>query len=261
MTKNMKRRQVLRYGGIGMTTAIATTLLPRHSVLAQNDSDGVTIQYLGHTCFLFTSGELKVLVNPYQAVGCTAGYTLPDVQPDVVLVSSFLFDEGAVEVVTGNPQVISERGIQQSQGIKFQGFSIPHDREDGRRFGQNVAWRWTQGGVDILHLGGAAGALATEDKILLSGADIMLAPVGGGMKAYNPEEARQTVKVLNPRMVIPTHYRTDVSGADCELAPVDEFLALAEDLQVSQVGSDRFTVKKSYLKDSETLVRVLDYAS
>lgn len=89
----MKRRQLIRYGGISMATAIATGVLIRPPAIAQ-DTDGVTIQYLGHTCFLFTGNGLKVLVNPYQSVGCTAGYSLPDLQPDVVLVSSFLLDEG-----------------------------------------------------------------------------------------------------------------------------------------------------------------------
>ena len=258
----MKRRQLIRYGGIGLTTAIATGLFSRYPLPAKASSDGVTIQYLGHTCFLFTTDDLKVLVNPYQNIGCTAGYNLSDVQPDVVLVSSFLLDEGAVEAVNGNPEIITQRGIHQFNDTKFQGFSLSHDRQGGRRFGQNIAWRWTQGGVNILHLGGAAGSLATEDKILLSGADILLTPVGGGAKAFNPQEARQAVKVLNPKMVIPTHYRTEASSKEsCDLAPVEEFLSLVEDLEVARVGSDRFEVKKSYLTKDTTLVRVLDYTS
>ena len=255
----MKRRQLIRYGGVGLATAIATGFASRRSVIAQ-EADGVTIQYLGHTCFLFTSNGFKVLVNPYQSSGCTAGYTLPDLQPDVVLVSSFLLDEGAVEAVKGDPEVITQRGAHQFGDLKFQGFPIDHDREGGQRFGKNIAWRWTQGGVNILHLGGAAGSLETEDKILFAGADILLTPVGGGMKAYNPQEARNIVKILSPRMAIPTHYRTEASdGEDCDLAPVEEFLSLASDLEVSKVGSDRFTVKKSYLEDGQTLVRVLNY--
>ena len=256
----MKRRQLIRYGGMGLATAIATSLIPRRSAIAQEE--GVTVQYLGHTCFLFTSNGLKVLVNPYRSAGCTAGYNLPNLQPDVVLVSSFLLDEGAVEAVPGEPEVISTRGVHNFNDIKFQGFSMAHDREGGRRFGQNIAWRWNQGGVDILHLGGAAGSLETEDKILLSGADIVLVPVGGGMKAYNAREAKKTVQVLNPKMVIPTHYRTAAANKEnCDIAPVDEFLTLANDMEVSRVGSDRFTVKKSDLNSDKTLVRVLDYSS
>ncbi len=258
----MKRRQLIRFGGIGLATAIATGMMPRQSTLAQDSSTGVTIQYLGHTCFLFTADGLQVLVNPYESVGCTAGYNLPDVQPDVVLASSFLLDEGAVESVKGNPEIITQSGSHQFKDLKFQGFSLPHDREGGRRFGKNIAWRWTQGGVDILHLGGAAAPLETEDKILLNGSDILLAPVGGGIKAYNAQEARKVVKVLNPKMLIPTHYLTSASNKEnCDLASVDEFLGLVQDMEVAQVGRDRFTVKKSYLKDDVTLIRVLDYTS
>ncbi|MBE9047888.1 MBL fold metallo-hydrolase [Pleurocapsales cyanobacterium LEGE 10410] len=258
----MKRRQLIRYGGISLTTAIATGLLPRQVSWAQQSSDSVTIQYLGHTCFLFTGNGIKVLVNPYQSIGCTAGYTLPDVRPDVVLVSSFLLDEGAIDSVAGNPEVFTERGSYEFNGIRFQGFSLPHDREGGRRFGENIAWRWTQGGVDLLHLGGAAAPLATEDKILLAGADIVFTPVGGGIKAYNPQEARQAVKVLNPKMVIPTHYRTAMAAKEnCDLAPVDEFLTLVQDMEIGRVSSNSITVKQSYLTSDRTLVRVLEPAS
>lgn len=256
----MKRRQLIRYGGVGMTMAIATGLIPRRYAWAQETTDGVTIQYLGHTCFLFTGDGLTVLVNPYKSSGCTAGFVLPDIEADVVLVSSFLLDEGAVDTVQGSPKILTEPGNHQFKGLKFQGFAAPHDRQGGKRFGKNVAWRWTQGGVNILHLGGAAAPLVTEDKILMGGADILLAPVGGGIKAYNAQEAAQAVKILKPKMVIPTYYQVATTPQEnCGLAPVDNFLSLLTDMEVAQVGSDRFQVKKSYLTSDKTLVRVLDY--
>ncbi|MCC0179028.1 MBL fold metallo-hydrolase [Waterburya agarophytonicola K14] len=259
----MKRRQLIRYGGISLATAIATNLVPHQPSFAEDATQSVTIQYLGHTCFLFKGSGLTVLVNPYQSAGCTAGYTLPDVQPDVVLISSFLLDEGAIDAVPGNPQIFTEKGSHQVEGIKFKGFSLPHDREGGKRFGTNVAWRWTQGGVDLLHLGGAAASLATEDKILLSGSDIVFLPVGGGMKAYNPTEAKQVVKVLHPKMIIPTHYRTSASSKEnCDLTSVDEFLSLVQDMEIARVGSDRIAVKPADLANrSNTLVRIFDYTS
>ena len=257
----MKRRQLIRYGGMSLATAIATSLIPRRPSLAQS-AESLTIQYLGHTCFLFTGSGITVLVNPYESAGCTAGYTLPDIQPDVVLISSFLLDEGAIDAVSGNPQVFTEKGIHKTKGVNFKGFSLPHDRQGGRRFGSNIAWRWTQGGIDIVHLGGAAAPLVTENKILLNGSDILLAPVGGGMKAYNPTEAKEAIDILNSKMIIPTHYRTDASSADnCDLVPVDEFLTLVGDMEVAKVDSDRLTVTKADLNRDKTLVRVLNYTS
>ena len=40
----MKRRQLIRYGGMGLATAIATSFIPRRSAIAQEE--GVTVQYL-----------------------------------------------------------------------------------------------------------------------------------------------------------------------------------------------------------------------
>ena len=243
-----------------MATAIATSLIPYKFAVAQDASESLTIQYLGHTCFLFTGSGATVLVNPYQPVGCTAGYSFPPLQPDVLLVSSFLLDEGAVDQVSGNPKLFTNRGTHSSNGIDFKGFSMPHDREQGRRFGENIAWRWTQGGIDVVHLGGAAASLTTENKILLNGADILFVPIGGGIKAYNPEEAKQAAKVLNPKMVIPTHYRTSANDEEnCDLAAVDEFLSLLDDMEIARVGSDRIAVRKEDLNRERTLVRVLDY--
>jgi L-ascorbate metabolism protein UlaG (beta-lactamase superfamily) len=41
-----------------------------------------------------------------------------------------------------------------------------------------VAWQWTQSGIKILHLGGAAAPIALEQKILMGSPDLALVPVG-----------------------------------------------------------------------------------
>ncbi len=259
----MKRRQLIRYGGVSLAAAIATIgFSSRKYSLAQSNSESVTIEYLGHSCFLFTGNGLKVLVNPFLPAGCTAGYTLPDAQADLVLISSFLLDEGAVEQVKGNPKIMTKSGEYKVGGVKFRGVTTAHDREGGRRFGDNLAWRWTQGGIDILHLGGAAAPLTTEEKIMLSGPDVLLIPVGGGDKNYNPQEAKQAIEVLNPKIVIPTQYLTAAADREsCNLATVDDFLQLTEGMEVKKVGAKAIAIKPQDLPEdsSKTLVRVLDY--
>ena len=49
--------------------------------------------------------------------------------------------------------------------MQIQGIAIDHDRQGGKRFGTNVAWQWTQGGIKILHLGGAAAPINIEQKM------------------------------------------------------------------------------------------------
>ncbi len=153
----MKRRQLMRYAGAGLFATLGTGFATGfQSSQAQTSGGGVSVQWLGHTCFLFTGSGLRILVNPFRTLGCAAGYRPPNVAADLVLISSQLLDEGSAGGLPGNPRILFEPGVYQVEGIQLQGISIAHDRVGGRRFGTNVAWQWTQGGVKILHLGGAA---------------------------------------------------------------------------------------------------------
>jgi L-ascorbate metabolism protein UlaG (beta-lactamase superfamily) len=257
----MKRRQLMRYAGAGLVTTLGTGLASGlSSYQAQAPSGALSVQWLGHTCFLFTGGGSRILVNPFRALGCTAGYRVPRVAADLVLISSQLFDEGAAEGLPGNPRILFEPGVYQVGSIQIQGISIAHDRVGGRRFGNNVAWLWTQGGVKTLHLGGAAAPIDIEQKILIGRPDLALIPVGGGPKAYNPQEAKQAISTLNPKVVIPTHFRTQAAdGAACDIVPVDEFLTLMDGMTVRRLNSDTLTLKSSDLPQSGSVIQVLSY--
>lgn len=206
--------------------APADPAAPSDLAPAQAATPGLTLTWLHHSCVLFQDPNLQVLVNPFRAVGCTAGYPEPVVEADLVLVSSRLFDEGYLQGVQGNPRVLFEPGDYQVDGIRFQGVRMAHDATTpgGNRFGVNVGWRWIQAGLDIVHLGGAAAPITREQEILLFRPDILLLPVGGGPKNYDAEGARAAIEVLQPRLVIPTMFRTEAADPDCELEPLSEFL-------------------------------------
>lgn len=252
----MKRRQLMRYAGAGLIATVGTVVGKTSMPAAAADS--LSVQWLGHTCFLFTGSGKRILVNPFRTLGCTAKYRLPRVAADFVLISSQLFDEGAAEDLPGNPRILFEPGVYQAGGIRFQGISIDHDRQGGRRFGSNVAWQWNQGGLKLVHLGGAAAPIALEQKILMGRPDLAFIPVGGGPKAYNPQEAKQAVATLNPKVVIPTQYRTQAADGTCDIVAVDEFLALMAGMPVRRINSDAIAIKPSDLPQS-TEIRVLSY--
>lgn len=234
----MKRRQLLSYVGMSTAAAIGTSLMADRS-LGQSalQSGGVSVRSLGHMSFLLTGSGQRILVNPFKPLGCTAGYAAPNVSTDLVLISSQLLDEGAIEVVPGNPQLLYEAGAYDVKGLKFQGIAIDHDRNGGKRFGTNVAWRWTQGGVTFLHLGGAAAPISLEQKILMGSPDVVFIPVGGGPKAYSAQEAQAAVKVLNPKMVIPTQFKTSAAKGECELTTLEAFLTVMGSTPVRKAGT------------------------
>ncbi len=245
------------YGGAGLVTALVTNLGSESQATTQSSSS-LSIQWLGHSCFLFTGGGTKILVNPFRSVGCTAGYRPPKVAADLVLVSSQLLDEGVVEDLPGNPKLIYQTGVYEFKGIGLQGIAIDHDRKGGKQFGTNTAWVWKQGGISVLHLGGAAAPISIEQKILMGRPDVALIPVGGGPKAYNPQEAKQAIQVLNPKIVIPTQYRTQAADAKCNISPLDNFLTLVQGMTVRRGNSDTITVNSGNLPENGA-IQVLSY--
>lgn len=269
----MNRRQFMRYAqasglatlGLGLTSGLHAYQAQSPARSTTNSPKGtLSVQSLGHTCFLVTGGDRKlkrVLVNPFRPGGCTAGYRVPKLAADLVLISSSLLDEGAIDVVPGNPKLLYEAGPYLVDGVQFEGVTTEHDRQGGRRFGSNIVWRWTQAGMNILHLGGVAAPITLEQKILMLKyrPDILFLPVGGSAKAYNPQEAKQAVQELNPKLIIPMHYRTQAADAkSCDLVPLEEFITLMDGTPVRRAG-DALTIKPSDLPTQGSAIAVLSY--
>ncbi len=259
----MKRRHLLKYASATFVSTLGLGLAASYQAFHAQEtkqSGSLTIKALGHTAFLFTGGGQRVLVNPFKAVGCTAGYREPAPTADLVLLSSRLFDEGFLTAGYANVEVLDKPGDYSVKGLAVQGVSMPHDRLNGRRFGTNVAWVWQQAGIKVVHLGGAAAPISVEDRILIGRPDVLLVPVGGGPKAYTPEEAVAAVRSLNPKIVVPTHYRTQAADATtCEIVGVNEFLSLMAGTPITQ-GDDTLSLSASSLPTSGMRIEVLSYA-
>ncbi|XGB41014.1 MAG: MBL fold metallo-hydrolase [Nodosilinea sp. LVE1205-7] len=242
----MKRRKLMGYAGLGLATGLGLDLLATEQVV-QAQSDRLTIRSLGHTAFLFTGGSRKILVNPFRRAGCTAGFPSPALAADIVMVSSRLLDEGYLNDLPGQPKVLSDPGVYDLGSLRIQGILTAHDRDGGRRFGSNVIWKWNQGGITLVHMGGAAAPLQVEEQILLGRPDILLIPVGGGDKAYTPTEAVQAIQLLRPKLVIPTHYLTAAAADSCTLKPLDQFLGLMKGTPVSRASGSSLSLRPADL--------------
>lgn len=256
----MKRRQVLRYSQVALLAGLGTGLASRLSSAQAQQGGTLSIQWLGHTAFLFTGSGQRILVNPFNKVGCTAKYQSPKVSADLVMISSRLLDEGAIEGLPGKPKLLVEPGSYRTEGLQIQGIRTDHDRVGGYRFGTNVAWAWTQAGIKILHLGGIAAPISLEQKILMGQPDVVLVPVGNSAKAYTPAEAKTAIQTLKPKLVIPTHYRTQAADPNaCALVPVDEFLSVMSGTTIRRVGSDSISITSSSLPAQGPVIDVLSY--
>jgi L-ascorbate metabolism protein UlaG (beta-lactamase superfamily) len=284
----MKRRELLQNLGTGFVSTLAIGWTAQQ-VAAQSPnkpkpaspvptakpvSNGtLRLEWLGHTCFLLQGEGKRILVNPFAKIGCTAGYRSPAVAADYVLLSSRQLDEGNADIVPGNPQVFYAPGVYQlADKTSLQGIRTDHDRIQGKRFGTNIAWRWTQGGINLLHLGGIASDIGIQQKILMGSPDVLIIPVGGKQppngtdkydpawpETYTPEEAKAVIATLNPRLVIPTHYRTQAADAKaCDLVAVQDFTQLMAGTPVRYSKTNALDLSPSQLP-SQLTIQVMGY--
>ena len=204
------------------SAAFAATGLALSLQAAAHAGGGVSISSYGQRALLIQGGGQSVLLNPYKAVGCAAGLPEPRVNAGVVLASSELADEGARGIATG--RFLVAPGSYKVGGLNLEGFASPHDRMEGRRFGNATIWRWQQGGLDFAHVGATAGPISGADRVLLGRPDVLIIGVGGGSKIYDGQEAAAVVKQLNPKRVIPVQYVNGDAPANCDQEGVQPFL-------------------------------------
>jgi len=194
---------------------------------------GVTITSYGQSALLIQGGGARVLLNPFRAVGCAAGLAEPRISADVILASSQLPDEGA-PVASG--RFLVKPGSYRVAGLAIEGFTTPHDRVGGRRFGLATLWRWRQGGLEFAHLGSTAGPIAPDDRVLLGRPDVLIIGVGGGARVFDGKEAATVARELQARRVIPVNYRATGPTPSCDQGGVQPFLDAMAGAPVRRAG-------------------------
>ncbi|NJK60995.1 MAG: MBL fold metallo-hydrolase [Oscillatoriales cyanobacterium SM2_1_8] len=239
----MQRRTFLM--GLGATLAAtwqASAQGPRPPA-----TNALSIRWFGHMAFGFVGQGVRLLTHPFRPAGCTERLAAPMMPADLVLIGSRLLDEGYLERLPSDLRVLSQPGAYTVNGLDFQGIRTAHDRLEGRRFGMNVVWRWQQAGLRVVHLGGTAAALRPEERILIGQPDVLLVPVGGGDKGYTPQEAKAAADAINPKIIIPTHFRTAKSSDRCELGSRSEFTALFPETAIRRVNGTTLELRAQEL--------------
>jgi L-ascorbate metabolism protein UlaG (beta-lactamase superfamily) len=92
-----------------------------------------------------------------------------------------------------------------------------HDGEKGALRGKNTVFVIDVDDVMICHLGDLGHVLTAEQVAEIDGVDVLLVPVGGG-STIDAVQAAQVVRQLEPKIVIPMHYKTENEKKDLETA-------------------------------------------
>ncbi len=175
------------------------------------------VRWFGHACFLCEGGGVRLVTDPFSR---EVGYPLPEVAADVVTVSHDHYDHNNVAAVRGNPVVVREPGERVVKGIPIKGVEVFHDKERGAKRGKNIVFVWEMEGLRLCHLGDLGHVLAPEAVAAIGKVDVLFVPVGG-VYTIDAQEAKEVVAQLQPRVVVPMHYRTP--ALSFALQPLEEF--------------------------------------
>jgi L-ascorbate metabolism protein UlaG (beta-lactamase superfamily) len=208
------------------------------------------ITWLGRSCMRIRAKEATVVTDPCDR---STGYSLGRPTADIVTVSHSDPAHAYVEGVAGSPRVIEGPGEFEISGASIVGVATFRGKEKTPESGKNVAYVIELEDMRIGHLGGI-GHVPTSDQIeAMGGVDVLMVPVGGG-ESLDAPPAAETISLLEPKLVIPMNYRTDVEKA--KLDPLDRFLK--EMGAKSPEHHAKVTITRSSLPE-ETQVLVIDY--
>jgi len=210
------------------------------------------ITWLGHSCFKLRGRTASVVTDP---PGKSTGYTIGRPTANVVTISHDHEGHNNAKAVTGSPRVIQGPGEFEVAGVLIRGTHTFHDPENGAELGRNTAYVMEIDELVICHLGDIGHIPTAEQVEELSGADILLAPVGGDT-TIGGAAAAETVSLLGPKLVIPMHYGTPASKG--KLESIDTFLKEIGAPNAMDERQPKLSITKTTLPQ-ETKVQVLDY--
>ena len=189
------------------------------------------LKYYGHAFFtLSLENGTDIAFDPY---GDFYDFPKRNVKADVCLVSHHQHDHEGLSCLQPGATVIDQPGVHMpADGVVVRGIAAWHDEVQGAKRGSNTIFVVDAEGLRIAHAGDLGHLPDVRQIKQLSNVDVLLLPVGG-YYTIDPKEALEVCRMLQPRVVVPMHYRTeyDTEMPICELK---EFLALlrAEDTQM-----------------------------
>lgn len=211
------------------------------------------ITWLGHSCFRIRGKEATLLTDPYDG---SIGYSLGKPKANIVTSSHSHPGHGFTSGVGGAPRIVHGPGEYEVSGVFITGIGTFHDAEKGRERGGNTIYLIEMEDMTLCHLGDLGHPLSSEQVEETSGVEVLLVPVGG-LSTIDASQAAETVRLLQPRIVIPMHFQT--AALRFQLEPVDKFLR-EMGLKADVPAQPKLLITKAGLPD-ETQVVVLDYRS
>jgi L-ascorbate metabolism protein UlaG (beta-lactamase superfamily) len=177
----------------------------------------VDIDWLGHSCFRVREGGVTIVTDPYDK---SIGYVMPRVRADIITISHDA--PGHAAAIKSDARVLTKPGEYEVKGVFITGIQTWRAAgAHGAAKEENTVFVFEFGDLTVCHLGDLARVLTQAQVEAMPDVDVLLAPVGGG-SALDADKAAEVISLVEPRIVIPMHYKTPY--VNLPLDPLSKFL-------------------------------------
>lgn len=183
-----------------------------HVITPVAASGFIEIKWFGHSFFQITSSTgTKIITDPFGAMG----FPMPEVWAHVVTVGREHGNHNNVGLAKGSPVVL--RGLKEGafewNDINFTFrdvliYNVPVHQRGHMGYQRSIkgsAFVFEMDGMCILHTGDVSEPFNEDQLQLIGHIDVLLVPIGGTYTA-GPDEAKQIIDQLKPKIVVPMHY-------------------------------------------------------
>jgi len=210
------------------------------------------LTYLGHSCFKIQDkvGQegITIVTDPF---GKSVGLKVPNFEASIITISHNHHDHDNAQALRGQPYIINTAGEYDIAGVMVEGIESYHDMKSGAERGKNIMYRIEVDDIAIVHLGDLGHILDNKQLEKLENTDILLIPVGG-IYTLDAKKAVEVVSQIEPRIVIPMHYKLPGSKI-INLDGVDKFI---KEMGVKPTEEEKLKISKKDLpaEDMELVV-------
>jgi L-ascorbate metabolism protein UlaG (beta-lactamase superfamily) len=214
------------------------------------------ISWLGHACFQITTqngknGLVKIVIDPFDK---KIGLRMPKIEAGILLISHNHYDHNNKNAIKGDYFLIDGPGEYEVKGVYIEGISAFHDEKEGQERGVVTIFRIESEGIKVCHFSDFGQKnLTTEQEEKIGEVDVLMIPVGG-VYTIGPKTAWQIVQQIEPKIVIPMHYK--LPGLNIEIKGVKEFLKEAG--QEGVQPEKKLTIKRKDLEGKGMNVVLLE---
>ena len=207
------------------------------------------LQYLGHASFrIISEMGTTVVCDPYKSDW--VGFDMARVRTDVVTISHHHGDHDCMDSIIGSPAELDVEIACAADDIAIESIETFHDDVKGAKRGKNLVFTFLVDGLKVVHMGDI-GCLDEGVATKIKNCDVLLLPVGGTF-TVDAVGAMWYVNQVQPKIVVPMHYKTDEHNFDVD--GVDKFLAMFASEQVKVSDSDTLTLYDAPSNDTTEVI-------